>query len=425
MSFIKKIKSIPLYLQIIASMIIGLIIGFTVSKEITFFVFPLGTLFIKSLKMIIIPLIFTSVSLGVMNLKDGGGKIGKLAGKAFLLFSLTSIIAICMSLFYANFIQPGVGVDLSKISNSGAETVSKFNTGKKSIFNLVTNLFYSLIPSNILEAGSSNRNALAVIFVSILFGVAASSIKSTQKFNKLKEGVGALNDVIIKITGYVISFAPIGIFSLVVKASSEAGPDLFKALGLYAFTLVVGISTHLFIILPLLVLLLARVNPIKHFSKMFSTMLMAFSTSSSGATLPFTMQNLREKLGVSERLSSFIPPLGATINMDGTSLYECVAVLFISQVLGLDLSFAEQVMVVVTAYFAGMGTAAVPSAGFVMIFIVLAAVGLDTHPQVGLIVGSLLAIDRPLDMYRTTANVYSDTVITTIIAKSEGEKLNI
>jgi Na+/H+-dicarboxylate symporter len=216
--------------------------------------------------------------------------------------------------------------------------------------------------------------------------------------------------------------APIGVFGLITKTVSTSGFEMFSRLGFYMLTIFAGLSIHLLIVLPLIFFLFTRINPIYHFKAMASAMATAFSTSSSSATLPVTMKCVRENANVSDETSSFVLPMGATVNMDGTALYECAGVIFIAQVLGVDLSFAEQFTVVIVALLASIGAAGVPSAGLVMIFIVTQAVGFE-NDQVAVIIGSMLAVDRPLDMLRTMVNIFSDSVGAAVIAKSEGESL--
>ncbi|MCF6238060.1 MAG: dicarboxylate/amino acid:cation symporter, partial [Candidatus Marinimicrobia bacterium] len=227
--------------------------------------------------------------------------------------------------------------------------------------------------------------------------------------------------VMMKMTQGVIMFLPFGVFGLIAKAVASTGFTLFKAVGWYMVTITAGLTLHIFVVLPLVFWLFTRINPMKHYKAIASAMATAFSTSSSGATLPVTMDCIENKAGVSNKVTSFVLPLGATINMDGTALYECAGVLFISQALGFDLTITQQLLVVITAFLASVGAAAIPSAGLVMIFIVLDAVGLGNHPQAAIIVGTMLAVDRPLDMFRTVVNITSDTMGAVIVAKSEGE----
>jgi Na+/H+-dicarboxylate symporter len=226
----------------------------------------------------------------------------------------------------------------------------------------------------------------------------------------------------MKMTQAIITLAPIGVLGLMTKAVSNSGLSIFKELGLYALTIFCGLSIHLFIVLPLILLLIVKVNPIKHFKAMASAMVTAFSTSSSSATLPVTIKCVKDNVKASNEVSSFVLPMGATINMDGTALYECAGVLFIAQALGIPLDASQQFIVVITALLASIGAAGIPSAGLVMLFIVTDAVGLNSD-SVAIWVGSMLAIDRPLDMFRTMVNITSDSVGVAVIAKSEGEKL--
>ncbi len=223
-------------------------------------------------------------------------------------------------------------------------------------------------------------------------------------------------------TQIIIKCAPIGVFGLMTKAVSNTGLSIFKELGLYALTITIGLSIHLFIILPIILILFVKINPIIHFRAMASAMVTAFSTSSSSATLPVTMKCVNENVKASKEVTSFVLPMGATINMDGTALYECAGVLFIAQALGIQLDASQQFIVVITALLASIGAAGIPSAGLVMLFIVTDAVGLKSD-AVALWVGSMLAIDRPLDMFRTMVNISSDSVGAAVIAKSEGETL--
>ena len=226
----------------------------------------------------------------------------------------------------------------------------------------------------------------------------------------------------MKITQIIINLAPFGVLGLMTKTVYTSGLDIFMNLAKYMVTIALGLSVHLFITLPIIIFIFLRVNPLVHFRAMASAMVTAFSTSSSSATLPVTIKCVKENAKVSNEVSSFVLPLGATVNMDGTALYECAGVIFISQVLGVSLTFDQQIIVVITALLASIGAAGIPSAGLVMIFIVTSAVGLE-GPEVGVIIGAMLAIDSPLDMFRTMVNVSSDSVGAAVIAKSEGEKL--
>ena len=411
-------RNISLHWQIIFCMILGTIsgvifnnIGFD-NSSIYSVILLLGDIFIRLLKMVIVPLIFTSIIIGVSSIKDRS-KIGRLGFKTFLYYISTSLIAILIGLFLANTIEPGVGA--STISNAGSFDTSKLNTS-----NSILDILKRMIPLNPISALSSG-DMLGIIFFAIFFGIVLSFVES--KYSKtILTLIDAIYHVIMKMTQIVIKCAPIGVFGLMTKAVANSGLSIFKELGMYALTIACGLSIHLFIVLPLILLLVVKVNPINHFRSMASAMVTAFSTSSSSATLPVTMRCVKENVKASNEVTSFVLPMGATINMDGTALYECAGVLFIAQALGIDLNASQQFIVVITALLASIGAAGIPSAGLVMLFIVTNAVGLNSD-SVALWVGSMLAIDRPLDMFRTMVNITSDSVGVAVVAKSEGEKL--
>ena len=414
----RKMKNISLHWQIIFCMILGTISGFIFNNigfdnsSIYSVILLLGDIFIRLLKMVIVPLIFTSIIIGVSSIKDRS-KIGRLGFKTFLYYISTSLIAILIGLFLANTIEPGVGA--STISNAGSFDTSKLNTS-----NSILDILKRMIPINPISALSSG-DMLANIFFAIFFGIVLSFVES--KYSKtILTLIDAIYHVIMRMTQIVIKCAPIGVFGLMTKAVANSGLSIFKELGMYALTIACGLSIHLFIVLPLILLLVVKVNPLNHFRSMASAMVTAFSTSSSSATLPVTMKCAKENVKASNEVTSFVLPMGATINMDGTALYECAGVLFIAQALGIDLNASQQFIVVITALLASIGAAGIPSAGLVMLFIVTNAVGLNSD-SVALWVGSMLAIDRPLDMFRTMVNITSDSVGVAVIAKSEGEKL--
>ena len=411
-------RNISLHWQIIFCMILGTIsgvifnnIGFD-NSPIYSVILLLGDIFIRLLKMVIVPLIFTSIIIGVSSIKNRS-KIGRLGFKTFLYYISTSLIAILIGLFLANTIEPGVGA--STISNAGSFDTSKLNTS-----NSILDILKRMIPINPISALSSG-DMLGIIFFAIFFGIVLSFVES--KYSKtILTLIDAIYHVIMRMTQIVIKCAPIGVFGLMTKAVANSGLSIFKELGMYALTIACGLSIHLFVVLPLILLLVVKVNPLNHFRSMASAMVTAFSTSSSSATLPVTMKCAKENVKASNEVTSFVLPMGATINMDGTALYECAGVLFIAQALGIDLNASQQFIVVIIALLASIGAAGIPSAGLVMLFIVTNAVGLNSD-SVALWVGSMLAIDRPLDMFRTMVNITSDSVGVAVIAKSEGEKL--
>jgi len=411
-------KNIKLHWQVLIAMVFGCILGMTFKNTDSSFTTSLyglvvlfGDIFIRLLKMVMVPLIFSSIIMGVSSIGTGR-KIGRIGFKTLLYYLFTSLMAIITGLFLSNSLKPGIGANI--IVNSGFDP-SKIQTPGSSL-----EILTRMIPTNPFKALASG-DMLGIIFFAIFFGLALNMIDS-KKSQTLKNLIGSFYSVIMKITQIIISCAPIGILGLMTKTVHTSGLDIFVNLAKYMLTIVLGLSIHLLITLPLIIFVFMRINPFIHFKAMASAMLTAFSTSSSSATLPVTMKCVRENVKVSNEVSSFVLPMGATVNMDGTALYECAGVLFISQVLGVAMGLEQQFIIVLTALLASIGAAGIPSAGLVMIFIVTSAVGL-TDPQVGVIVGAMLAIDRPLDMLRTMINVTSDSVGAAVIAKTEGEKL--
>lgn len=398
-----------LHIQIFAAMALGILAGWLGGPDLVPKVGWLGTVFVSLLKMIIVPLVVFSIINGVASVGAGAG-LGRLFGKTLGYYFLSSLLAILVGLFFVNVIQPGVGADLSGAqAKELPELTSPTNVGA---------LLLEMVPTNVAKA-AADADMLGVIFFCILFGLAITAVpKEPQRL--LVGFFDAAFQVMMKLTGWIIRVAPIGVFGLMVKVVGSSGFEAFRALAMYMVTIASGLTVHMFITLPLLLILLGRIDPRIHFRNMIEPLTMAFSTSSSGATLPVTLRTVREKVGASDRVTSFVLPMGATVNMDGTALYECAGALFIAQVLGADLSVAQQGIVVLTALLASIGAAAVPSAGLVIIFLVTEAVGLR-GPQVELIIGTMFAIDRPLDMYRTAVNVFSDSCGAAIIARSEGE----
>jgi proton glutamate symport protein len=414
----KRLLKLKLHWQILIAMVIGSIIGVIFQSiyhgkpEGTVYsvIVALGTIFIRLLKMVIVPLIFTSIVSGVSSV--GSGKsIGRLGLKTFLYYMTTSLFAIMIGLVLTNTFRPGVGASIG--ASSSELTAADLKTPDSP-----AEILIRLIPENPIGA-MTEGDMLGVIFFSIFLGFAITKLKpETSEF--LKKIFDAGFDVMMKITEYVIKLAPLGVLGLITKAVSDAGLQMFVDLSKYIGTIATGLSLHFFIVLPALFFLFTRLNPLLHLRAMAPAFITAFSTSSSNATLPVTMRCAEKNAGVSNRISSFVLPMGATVNMDGTALYECAGVIFISQVLGLGLTISQQFVVVLTALLASIGCAGIPSAGLVVIFIVTQAVGLD-DAQVGVIIGSMLAVDRPLDMFRTMVNVASDSVGTVIVARSEGE----
>lgn len=410
---------LKLHWQILIAMAIGVFVGLMFQSAVFggtdgwfyHLIISLGTIFVRLLKMVIVPLIFTSIVSGVSGIGDGKS-LGRLGAKTFFYYLTTSLFAIIVGLTLTNLLHPGVGVELGATSTFDSSQLQKPGSPAE--------ILIRMIPLNPIKAMSSG-DMLGVIFFAIFLGVAITKIKSAHR-DFVRNIFSSLFEAIMKLTEIVIKFAPLGVLGLITKAVATSGFDLFAAVGKYMLTIATGLSIHLFIVLPILFFLFTRINPIHHFKAIATAMATAFSTSSSNATLPVTMRCVEENAGVSNKISSFVLPMGATVNMDGTALYECAGVLFISQVLGIELSVSQQFLVVLTALLASIGAAGIPSAGLVMIFIVTQAVGFN-DADVALIIGTMLAVDRPLDMFRTMVNITSDSIGTAIIAKSEGENL--
>ncbi|MBE0639082.1 MAG: dicarboxylate/amino acid:cation symporter [Bacteroidales bacterium] len=400
-------KKIELHWQILIALILAVLFGIFF-KGYVGYVSWMGEIFLRALKMIIIPLIISSIISGITNIGNADN-IGRLGIKTIIYYLTTSVFAIFTGLVLVNIFKPGIGADLN--------LKQQVDLGMESD-TLATTLI-KIIPDNIFNAMSSNGQMLSVIFFAMLFGFFITRVKTDYQ-EMLTGFFNAVFEVMMKLTLFIIKFTPFGIFGLVAEKVAQQNDlsGLMQSMGLYMLVVITGLAIHSIITLPLLVKLVGKTKPMKHFRCMQTPLLTAFSTSSSSATLPLTIQAVENNSGVSNKICSFTLPLGATINMDGTALYECVAVIFIAQAYGVELSFVQQVIVVITALLASIGAAGIPMAGLVMITIVLSAVGL---PLEG--VGLILAVDRILDMFRTTVNVWSDTCGAVIIAKIEGEML--
>lgn len=399
-----------LHWRIAAAMALGIVAGLAGGEPLAGAVGWLGQLFIRLLRMIIVPLVVTSIVTGVASVAAGAG-LRRLFSKTFGYYLLTSAFACTIGLVLVNVIRPGVGADLA-----GAETRTLPDLA---VSTSPIDLILDIVPPNVVAAAAEG-SMLSIIFFAIVLGITISMLQPRHR-EPLVTLFEAGFEAMMRLTRSIIDYvAPIGVFGLIVNLVGTTGLGAFEALGWYALMLFCGLSLHLLVVLPTLLYLVGGINPIVHFRNMAEPLVMAFSTSSSGATLPVTMNAVENKVGVSNRVTSFVLPMGATVNMDGTALYECAGVLFIAQVLGATLGLEQQILVVFAALLASIGAAAVPSAGLVVIFIVLEAVNL-TGPQVELIVGAMLAVDRPLDMARTAVNVFSDSCGAAIIARSEGE----
>ena len=402
-------KNLELYWQILIAFALSVLYGLFFSEHVHLVAW-MGDMFIKALKMIIIPLIFTSIISGIANV-GSGDNLGRLGFKTIAYYLSTSTAALFTGLVIVNIFKPGVGADLGF-----ANQVEGLGVAKESFGSTLMNI----VPDNLFVAMVENQ-MLSIIFFAILMGFFIT--KTKEKSQKILLGFfDSLFELIMKITLFVIRFTPYGIFGIVAKQIAENKDlgELFSRLGLFMLVVILALFIHAFIVLPIVLKTIGRVSPIKHFNAMRTPLITAFSTSSSNATLPLTMNAVKKNSGVSTKISSFTLPLGATVNMDGTALYELVAAMFIAQAYGIELTFTEQIIGVLTGLLASIGAAGIPMAGLVMISVVLSAMGL---PLEG--VGLILAVDRLLDMFRTTVNVWSDSCGAVIIAKSEGEKLKV
>ncbi len=402
-------RKIELYWQILIAFCLAIVFGILFKNAVPY-VSWMGVVFLKGLNMVIIPLIVSSMISGVVNIGDAKN-LGRVGLKTMSYFILTSIVALFTGLILVNLIKPGVGAELGLHQNPLELSLTKVTFG---------DVLLNIVPSNIVKAMVENQ-ILSIIFFSLLFGFFITKTEVKYK-SILSEFFNAIFEVMMKLTMFIIKFTPLGIFGIIAKlvAEQENLGALFSRLGLYGLVVILGLVIHSGITLPLLIKIFAKVNPINHFKAVREPLLTAFSTSSSSATLPLTMEAVEHKSGVSNTISSFVLPLGATINMNGTALYELVAAMFIAQAYGIDLSFGQQLILVVTGLLASIGSAGIPMAGMVMMSVILSSVGL---PLEG--IGLILAIDRFLDMFRTTVNVWGDTCGAVIIAKSEGETLKI
>lgn len=401
---------LKLHWQILIALIVAILYGLFLT-DYAYLVTWMGDLFLRALKMIIIPLILTSIVSGVTSIGDAQN-LGRLGFKTIAYYITTSLFAIVTGLVFVNLIQPGVGADLGL-----KKEVPELAAASGNIWDIILRM----IPTNIFEALVS-FDILAIIVFSILFGFFITRIDFKGK-EFLTTLFNSGFEVMMKLTHFIIRFTPLGILGIVVGVVADQKENLvviLGSLGKYFATVLLGLIVHATITLPLILRFVGKVNPRKHFQALTTPLLTAFSTRSSSATLPLTMDAVENNEGVSNKISSFVLPLGATINMDGTALYECVAAMFIAQAYGIEISFLQQMIVVFTALLASIGAAGIPMAGLVMISVVLTAVGL---PLEG--VGLILAVDPFLDMCRTTVNVFSDTCGTVTIAKTEGEILKV
>ena len=417
-------KKLALHWKILIGMALGILFGAFLSfipngsEYIKDYIKPFGTIFINLLKLIAIPLIIASLIKGVSDLKDIS-KLSQMGGRTILTYLITTLTAVSIGLVLVNLIQPGKSISV-ETRNELVEAYST-NTEEKKVAAAKQkeagplNALEEMVPSNIFLAASNNRNMLQVIFFALFFGI-GMILLPYKKIKPVKKFFDSFNSIILELIDLIMLAAPYGVFALLAALVVEAPSlELFQALALYAVTLLLGLAAMIFIYM--LVVRFFTGKKINFFVKGIApAQLLAFSTSSSAATLPVTMECVEENLGVDKEVASFVLPIGATINMDGTSVYQGVAAVFIAQAFGLDLNLSAQLGIVFTATLASIGTAAVPSAGIVMLVIVLSQAGI---PEAGLAL--IFAIDRPLDMCRTIVNVTGDAAVSMVVGKTIGK----
>ena len=425
-------KKMPLHTKIILGLILGLVVGISsvfmgIGGLISDWVMPFGTIFVKMLKLVAVPLIFVSLVSGISNLRDTA-KLSRIGGKTFGIYILTTVSAIIIALFLANTLQPGKYFPAEKtaeLKQKYASDASMKITSAKGVKDSgPLQMMVDVVPDNFFHSASNNKNMLQIIFFSVLFGVALV-LSSSKKSKPIKKTFDGLNEIIIKIVEIIMEYAPVGVFALLAGLIVDlAGDDpnniitTLKPLVFYAITVLIGLAFMIFIFYPLIIYSFTGVSFKKFLKAIFPAQMLAFSTSSSAATLPLTMKRVEKNLNVSDEVTSFVCPLGATINMDGTSIHQAISAVFIAQAFGQDLTLVDQLAIVLTATLSSIGAAAVPGAGLIMLVIVLGAIGID--PQ-GLAL--IIAIDRPLDMLRTVVNVTGDATVASVVASTEGEKI--
>lgn len=415
-------KRVPLHFQIVIALVLAVVCGWL--SGTTAHIGPVslvdaydfvGGLFLSALQMLVVPLVVASIVTGVAGLGNVKG-FGRLGLKTLFYFATTTLLAILVGLCFVNVIRPGTGDTISSRDLPVMTEVTKEQLAKTEGRGLrdIAGIFERLIPQNVFKSAAEG-DMLGLIFFSLIFGFFLSRL-SMDRQGPLLGVFRGLYDVMLMITDLVMRFAPIGVFALVAKVVATTGLEAFRQVALFFVTVLLALGVHMFVVLPLILRFVGGVNPARHYKAMAPALLTAFSTASSSATLPLTMECVEKRAGVSNRTSSFVLPLGATVNMDGTALYECVAAMFIAQAYGIHLGFAAQFTVVLLALLTSIGVAGIPAASLVAIVIILNAVGL---PAEG--IGLILAVDRVLDMCRTSVNIFSDSCGAVVIGKSEGE----
>lgn len=375
-----------------------------------------GEIFLKALTLIVVPLVSSSIITGISRIGNEKS-FGRLGGKMFLFYFLTTFSAVLVGLFFVNLLEPGSSHLAPPISAAQEAQLIKLgeqaNTGG---FGMLAKVLTQIVPSNVVLAFSSGQ-MLGLIFFSLLFGYSLSKIDSGPKAILQGFWQGVFQTMLV-ITHIIMRFLPFGVFCLVSKVFATTGMESLLSLGMFTLTVLLGLATFMFLVLPLFLRFIGKVNPWRHLRAMSPAIITAFSTSSTSATLPVTIDCVEKRAGVSNRICGLVVPLGTSVNMAGSALYECVAAMFVAQVYGIDLSFGTQLLVVISALIASVGVAGIPSGSLVAVIVVMGIIGL---PPEG--IGLFIAVDRLVDMCRTTINVYSDSCCAVLVARSEGENV--
>ena len=423
-------KNLPLHWKIIIGMVLGVVFGLLAitigwDQFTSDWIKPFGTIFINLLKLIAVPLVFASLIKGVASLSDIS-KLSRIGSRTIALYLVSTVLAVTTGVIIVNTIQPGKYFSEEKRiefkEKYASKTEAKMEAAAQVKDQGPLQFLVDIVPQNFMQASTSNKNMLQVIFFAILFGIAMIMLPD-DKTVYVKGFFDGVNDVILQIVDIIMMTAPYGVFALLASLMVDFSDgdvnnviELFSALGLYSLAVIAGLLIMILVVYPIILRLFTKMKYLDFFKGIMPAQMLAFSTSSSAATLPVTMERCEDHLGVSEEVSSFVLPLGATINMDGTSLYQAVAAVFIAQAFGIDLDLTQQLTIVLTATLASIGAAAVPGAGLVMLVIVLGAVGMDPEG-----VALIFAVDRILDMLRTVVNVTGDATVATVIASAEGQ----
>ena len=418
-------RKLALHWKIIIGMVLGVLYGLLASKMgwVDFtndWIKPWGKIFINLLKLIAVPLVFASLIKGVSSLSDIS-KLSRIGGKTIGIYLFTTVVAVTFGLLLVNIIQPGKSFSEKKRmelkEQYASNAASKIASAKDVKEDGPLQFIVDMVPNNLVQATGNNKNMLQVIFFAILFGIAMVMLPK-EKTSVVKGFFDGVNDIILQIVDLIMLTAPYGVFALLGGLVVDFGgsAELFQALGIYSLSVVVGLLLMIMVVYPLILKSFTKLKYFDFFKGIAPAQMLAFSTSSSAATLPVTMERCEDHLGVSEEVSSFVLPLGATINMDGTSLYQAVAAVFIAQAFGYDLDLSQQLTIVLTSTLASIGAAAVPGAGMVMLVIVLSSIGIDPEG-----IALIFAVDRLLDMLRTVVNVTGDATVATVVAATEGQ----